>query len=85
MYRCLEHRTLNLIKEVFLFFLIRAAGIIRDWLDCYPVQIAQVSLVGCDRNIQEASFRRQTSMNYGHRLLATLNTASIMNCQLIPS
>lgn len=34
-YRCLEHRTLNLIKEVFLFFLIRAAGEIRERLDDY--------------------------------------------------
>lgn len=84
-YRCLEHRTLNLIKEVFLFFLIRAAGKNRGWLDKHSFPVAQDSLVGCDRNIQEASFRLQTSMNCYCHLLATLNVKSGMGCQFVPS
>lgn len=85
MYRCLEHRTLNLIKEVFLFFLIRAAAKIREWLDKHSFPAAQDSLVGCGRNVQEASFRLQTSMNCHCHLLATLDMKSAMGCQFVPS
>lgn len=86
MYRCLEHRTLNLIKEVFLFFLIRAAGEIREWLDKYSFSVAQDYVVGCARNIQEASFRLQTSMNCNcHSLAGIKHTRSVTDCQLVPS
>lgn len=65
-YRCLEHRTLNLIRELFLFFLIRAAVKIKASLDHQSCPTLSV-FVNCSRNIQEASFRRQISMNcFGH-------------------
>lgn len=68
-YRCFWQRTLNLTLPTFLFFLIRAAvreGKVRDVAPRQGAiprgRILSSSRVG--KNVQEASFRRQISMNW---------------------
>lgn len=61
-YKCLSQRTLNLIWGVFLFFLIRAAEFSRV---SNAVSTLQSLAVLARIFLQEASFRRQISMNCG--------------------
>jgi hypothetical protein len=79
-YRCLWHRTLNLICLEDLFFLIRAAA--RAALEFPSINNSAIGFVAQFRqsriNIHEASLRRQISMNWNTQNLSTMSPRNFL-------
>lgn len=82
-YRNLWQRTLNLICWVFLFFLIRAAvAVKRDQSQNLSPDnqfLARLGHFAC--NVQEASFRRQISMNYSQPKMSVCRPVASQACK----
>ncbi len=82
-YRNLWQRTLNLICWVFLFFLIRAAAAEKRYQcqNLSPGNQFFARLGHFARNVQEASFRRQISMNYSQAKISVCRPSVLQNRQ----